>query len=79
MQRPRTSAEVAELVGGELWGPGNLIIDGLDTLGLAQAGHLTFIGEQAYAGQWATSAACAALATHGLTIEGHDPAARAII
>ena len=57
MQHPRTSAEVAELVGGELWGPGNVSIDGLDTLELAKPGHLTFIGEQAYAGKWAASAA----------------------
>ena len=47
MQRPRTSAEVAELVGGELWGPGNVPIDGLETLELSQAGHLTLIGEPA--------------------------------
>jgi UDP-3-O-[3-hydroxymyristoyl] glucosamine N-acyltransferase len=79
MPQPRTSAEVAELVGGELWGPGDVAIDGLDTLELAQAGQLTFIGEQAYAGKWAASAAGTALATRGLSIEGHDPAVRAII
>jgi len=79
MTRPGTSADVATLVGGELWGPGNLAVDGLDTLELAQASHLTFIGEQAYAGRWAQSAAGTALATRGLTIDGHDPAVRAII
>lgn len=79
MARPATSAQVTGLVGGELWGAGDVVIEGLDVLERAGKTHLTFIGDQVHAGKWAASAAGAALVTKGLTVEGHDATARAII
>ncbi len=79
MARPKTSAQLAELVAGELWGPSDLRVEGLDTLDAAGSEHATFIGEQSYAAKWATSQAGTALVTKGLKISNHDPGTRAII
>ncbi|HEX7010779.1 MAG TPA: UDP-3-O-(3-hydroxymyristoyl)glucosamine N-acyltransferase [Phycisphaeraceae bacterium] len=64
-----TTQQIAQEVGGELVGPADLRIDGLEELALAQPGQLTFIGEGKYAGRWASSQASAALVSRGIQVE----------
>lgn len=73
----QTTADIAELVQGELIGAADVPIDGVAELGEAQPGQLTFIGTEAYAERWPQSRASAALVTRGLDVQPGD--GRAII
>src|SRR5699024_533062 len=61
----------------ELEGDAELRITGMERLDAAQPGQITFIGEQKYAGEWATTHASAALVTRGVDV--HNIAGRALI
>lgn len=70
---------LAELVAGELVGPANLPIRGVNSLADATSDQLTFIVDAANAQRWASSAAVAAVVTRGVDVAGHDPSRRALI
>jgi len=74
-----TTAALAELVGGDLEGPPDLEIHGVDAMDSADGRSLSFISSEAYAGHWSKSKAGAALVTRGLDVPGHDATARALI
>jgi UDP-3-O-[3-hydroxymyristoyl] glucosamine N-acyltransferase len=74
-----TSAELAAKVGGELLGPADLEIRGLDTVAEADGATLTFVGDLAHARSLATSAAGAAIVTRTLAKEVAPAERRAII
>lgn len=58
---PHSTQAIADLVGGQLQGPGDLTITALADIDHAKAGDLTFIGNGQYANKWAESNASAAL------------------
>lgn len=64
-----TTKEIAEKVDGELVGPGDLEIHGVESMDRATAGDITFISVKRYANQWSGSRAAAALVTHGIDVE----------
>jgi UDP-3-O-[3-hydroxymyristoyl] glucosamine N-acyltransferase len=74
-----TAAKIAELVGGELDGPGDIAIAGINSMAEAEADQLTFISSKRYAARWPDCRAAATLVSRGLTVNGHDPVRRAII
>lgn len=59
-------AELAQRVGGEVLGPGNSPITGLQTVQDASPGELTFVGDEHHARFWATSRASAAVVSKSL-------------
>ncbi len=61
-----TTQSIADLVAGQLRGPGELTIIGLAEVGRAKPGDLTFIGSKAYAAAWPDSPATAALVREDL-------------
>lgn len=67
-----TTQSIAELVGGELVGPGGLGIDGVAEISRARPGTVTFIGSEKYAGKWAGSRATAALVSRGVEVQPGD-------
>ena len=75
----RTTGEIAEQVGAELLGTSELLIHGFDFIERATPGSMTFIRSERFADLWASSKASAALVTRGVSIEGHDPARRALL
>ncbi len=60
------TAEIAQHVGGELAGSGDISINGISNFNEARPGQMTLIGTQAYADRWATCQASAALIKRGL-------------
>lgn len=74
-----TSADLAAKVGGELVGPADVVIDGLDTVADAGASTLTFVGDLAHARALGASRAGAAVVTRNLAKELATDARRAII
>jgi UDP-3-O-[3-hydroxymyristoyl] glucosamine N-acyltransferase len=72
------TADIAALVAGDLQGPGDLTIDGVETVELASPSQLTFIGDAKFAQLWPPSQARAALVKRGLEASLADPA-RALI
>lgn len=70
---------VAALLNAELIGRADLPITGGSTLDAANPGDLTFIRDAKYAAVWARSRASAAIVTRGVTVPGHDPAAKALL
>lgn len=74
-----TTGVLSQKLGAELIGPGDLVIQRLDTLERASAGALTFIRSGSYATAWAKSGASAALVTRNIEVPGHDPATRALL
>ncbi len=64
-----TTQEIADRVQGELIGPGDAAIAGVNALTAAQPGELTFIGDEAHAAKWPASRASAALVRRGLAVE----------
>ncbi len=72
-----TTQSIAELVGGELAGPGGLAIDGVAEISRARPGTVTFIGSEKYAGKWPASHATAALVSRGVEVPPID--GRAVI
>lgn len=66
---PHTTQAIAEMVGGRLEGPGDLMIDALAEIDYAEANQLTFIGNGKYAHKWAESGASAALVNQDIELE----------
>ncbi|HBZ97393.1 MAG: UDP-3-O-(3-hydroxymyristoyl)glucosamine N-acyltransferase [Phycisphaerae bacterium] len=77
--RHLTAASVAQLVGGDLDGPADLVLHGVDSMQNADGAHLTFIRSGEFARDWKDATAGAALVTRGVEVPGHDPANRALI
>lgn len=74
-----TTGELAALLGAELRGPADLVLNRVDGLEHAGPTSLSFIRSSKFAAQWSTSAAGAALVTRGLEVPGHDPGTRALL
>jgi UDP-3-O-[3-hydroxymyristoyl] glucosamine N-acyltransferase len=74
-----TTGDLAALLGGELRGPADLPILGVEGLDAAGPGDLTFIRSARYAQRWSASRASAALVSRGIEVPGHDPARRALL
>lgn len=74
-----TIGVIADRLGGEVFGPRDLVVSGLNTLEGAVEGDLTFIGSARHSGEWVASRAIAALVTRGIEVPGHDPSTRAIV
>lgn len=56
-----TAQQIAELVAGQLTGPADLVVTGLETLDYAGSEDLTFIGDNRHADRWPDSKAQVAL------------------
>lgn len=67
-----TTQEIADAVEGDLRGPGDLTITGLEEVRHAEPGQLTFIGSSAYADKWPACRASAALVNRALEVESVD-------
>lgn len=63
-----SSFQIAQAVGGDLDGAGDLVVQGVERLELAGAEHLSFIGNQNYARLWAASASRVALVDRSLEL-----------
>jgi UDP-3-O-[3-hydroxymyristoyl] glucosamine N-acyltransferase len=74
-----TTAQLAELVGGTLEGPGDVAITGINSMAEATEKQVTFISSPRYAARWLDSRAAAALVTRGLAVTDHDGSRRPII
>ena len=74
-----TTGSLAQRVNGELHGPDDLRIVGVNALVDASVDQITFIGNSEHADQWANAKAGAALVTKGIEPKGHDPTSRALI
>jgi len=75
-----TTQRLAELVSGELKGPPELSITGVEQVELAQPGQLTFIGNEKYVKLWPACRASAALVSRSLASQVVDAnGSRAII
>ena len=74
-----TTGSLAKRVNGELRGPDDLQIVGINALEDASADQITYIGDSEHASRWANARAGAALVTKGIELKGHDPTSRAII
>lgn len=61
-----TTQAIAERVEGELAGPSDVTVAGVEALDRAEPGQLTFIGDAHHARRWPESHAGAALVTRGL-------------
>jgi UDP-3-O-[3-hydroxymyristoyl] glucosamine N-acyltransferase len=75
----RTTGSIASMVGAELRGPADIVIERLETLERSGPGSLTFIRSSKYAGGWASCGASAALVSRGVEVAGHDEASRALL
>ena len=64
-----TTQEIAARVGGELNGPGDVLITGVDRVEVAKPDQITFIRDARHAGGWSTSRAGALLLTRGVSLE----------
>lgn len=74
-----TTGTIAAALGAELVGPSDRPIRGLGTLDGAGPEELTFIRSAAFAAEWRSSRAGAAIVSRGLEVPGHDSAARALL
>lgn len=74
-----TTAELTERVHGELRGPSDLRIAGVNALDEASDGEITFIADSAHASRWSEADAVAAVISQGIEAPGHDPSTRALI
>lgn len=63
-----TTGSIAQLVNGQLTGPGDVAITGVRSLDRAEPEHLSFIGDKRYADGWAKSRCRAALVTRGIEL-----------
>ena len=61
-----TTNQISNRVGGQLVGPGDLDISGVDELRAAQPGQITFIGDLRHSRDWPACSASAALVGAGL-------------
>ncbi|MCE7974786.1 MAG: UDP-3-O-(3-hydroxymyristoyl)glucosamine N-acyltransferase, partial [Leptolyngbya sp. PLA1] len=73
--------EIARLVRGSLLGPGEVVVDRVETLDLAEPGSLTFVRSVKFGRRWPASRASAAVVTRDVPladlIPGFDPASPA--
>lgn len=67
-----TTDQIRHHVGGQLDGPGDLNIHGVDELRAAKPGQITFIGDTRHSRDWPSSSASAALLGTGLDAEVSD-------
>jgi UDP-3-O-[3-hydroxymyristoyl] glucosamine N-acyltransferase len=67
------------MLGAELMGPPHLTIDHLESIDRGGAGAMTFIRSSAFAAQWPSSKATAALVSRGIDVPGHDASSRALL
>ena len=67
-----TTASLTEAVGGELQGPGDVSVHGVEAIDRADNQQVTFIGDAKHARQWIDSHAGAALVTRGIDIQTQD-------
>ncbi len=74
-----TTQALAQMLGGEVVGRGDLALGDLAPIDDAKPGCLTFIRSPEYARRWADSHASAALVTRGIEVPGHDARQRALI
>lgn len=74
-----TVAELAERVGGELRGPDDVRVTGINALRDAQPQQITFIADDAHAAQWGESAAGAVLVSRNVALDDHATAGRPVI
>ncbi|MCH2153238.1 MAG: UDP-3-O-(3-hydroxymyristoyl)glucosamine N-acyltransferase [Phycisphaerales bacterium] len=74
-----TVADIAEFVGGEIQGHGQLEITGLNSLDEATGSEMTFLHAARWAQRWPEVIAGAALVTRGVEVGEFDTAVRAII
>ncbi len=72
-----TAQQICEHVGGELSGPGQLVVEGIEAPQRAASNQACYIGEQSLVPEWESSRAGVALVDKGITIE--DDPNRAII
>ncbi len=61
--------QIADCVGGQLLGAGDMIIRGVDRIDAAGPAQITFIGDQRHAQQWVRSSAVAALVSSQIDLE----------
>lgn len=64
-----SARQIAEMTDGRLHGSADLVIASVQTVGRAQPGQLTFIGDDAHARRWADSGATVALVKQTLDLE----------
>ncbi|QDU72880.1 UDP-3-O-(3-hydroxymyristoyl)glucosamine N-acyltransferase [Mucisphaera calidilacus] len=76
---PITTGELAQQLAGLLRGPSDIAIMGLNDLGHASAGQLTFVGDQRHVEAWNQSQASAALVSEGVEIEPGEGRALIVI
>lgn len=76
---PHTTQTIAEMLSGQLNGPGDITIDALAEIDLAKPGQLTFIGNAHYAQKWADSQASAALIGSDIELEPIDGKALIVV
>lgn len=74
-----TAGSIADIVGGRIEGPADLVIRGVEGLDDAGADQLTLITSKRYARRWGDARAGAALISRGLEAAGHDATRRALI
>ncbi len=74
-----TAGRIAGLLHGDLRGPADLPIDGVNSLEAASDREITFLADAAHAGRWSGARAAAAVVSVGLEPADHDASTRAII
>ncbi|MBL9140609.1 MAG: hypothetical protein JNK53_01975, partial [Phycisphaerae bacterium] len=68
-----TTGSLASMLEGELVGPADLPVNGVNSLADAARDQLTFIVDAVNAARWGNSSAGAAVVTRGVDVPGHDP------
>ena len=68
-----TTADLADLVSGELSGPGDVLIRGLEAVDRAGEGDLTFIADESWAAGWSECGASAALVSRHVDLPHPSP------
>src|ERR1044072_4625658 len=58
---PLTTRQIADITHGELHGPGDVVVHSMERIDGARRDQVTFISDEKYAAQWATSRAGAAI------------------
>ncbi len=79
VDHPISVQEIASRLRGDLVGPGDLSVSGINFIETARPGEITFIGDQKHAGLWPRSRATAAIVTRGISVPEHDPKRRALV
>lgn len=74
-----TAADIASRVGGELIGPGDLVVAGFAGIDAAASHELVFIASQRWASRWAESGASVALVSRGIDVPDHEETQRTLI